>query len=295
VAWARFTRPKETTPLTPVSGLNEAEPCRNFLAPKTVRFYDTAWKFLGTRETLQPILSKITGVNDFEGFKNASIAQKMCWMADRKTTRIEDIAYCMLGLFDVYMPLLYGEGDKAFYRLQLELLRTLEDDSLLAWSFNDEDDQTRSAEVSATMRPFAPSPACFRLSGDIVLFHFDEGGPPLTMTSKGILVKGVLKTRKRFSDELNTGYTHWVALDCGKSRFEKPVNIGLRRVKLDEFERVLEVGGCSLNTERPSPLSLLSGFAVLLTLSSSSAIHFALLHDGGHGGHDAIRVDFYIR
>jgi len=269
---------------------------QELLAPKTARFYDTAWKFLGTRETLQPILSKITGVNDFEGFKNASIAQKMCWMADRKTTRIEDIAYCMLGLFDVYMPLLYGEGEKAFYRLQLELLRTLEDDSLLAWSFNDKDEKTRSAEVYATMRPFAPSPACFRLSGDTVPFHFDEGRPPLTMTPKGILVKGVL--RKQLSDKLDTDYTHWVALNCWKSGSKEPVNIGLRRVKLDEFERVLEVGGCSLDPEALASFLLVFEtifYATSKLFSPRSTKKFTLDHDGDHGDHDAVRADFYIR
>ncbi|KAK4207909.1 heterokaryon incompatibility protein-domain-containing protein [Rhypophila decipiens] len=62
-----------------------------------------------------------------------SNAQKMSWAARRVTTRREDQAYCMLGLFCVNMPLLYGEGEAAFIRLQEEILRKSDDPSLLAF------------------------------------------------------------------------------------------------------------------------------------------------------------------
>lgn len=57
----------------------------------------------------------------------------MSWASDRTATRVEDMAYCLLGLFDVHLPPLYGEGSKAFLRLQLEILRTSDDESLFAW------------------------------------------------------------------------------------------------------------------------------------------------------------------
>ena len=57
----------------------------------------------------------------------------MSWAADRQTTRLEDTAYCLLGLFGVNMPLLYGEGEKAFMRLQLEIIRKSDDESIFAW------------------------------------------------------------------------------------------------------------------------------------------------------------------
>lgn len=56
----------------------------------------------------------------------------MSWAANRETTRPEDTAYCLLGLFDINMPLLYGEGKRAFLRLQEEVLRQSEDDSLFS-------------------------------------------------------------------------------------------------------------------------------------------------------------------
>ena len=46
----------------------------------------------------------------------------MLWAENRKTTRGEDRAYSLLGIFDVYMPLIYAEGEeKAFKRLQEEI------------------------------------------------------------------------------------------------------------------------------------------------------------------------------
>ncbi|KAH7354882.1 hypothetical protein BKA65DRAFT_581488 [Rhexocercosporidium sp. MPI-PUGE-AT-0058] len=57
----------------------------------------------------------------------------MSWAAYRETTRIEDTVYCLLGLFDVNMPLLYGEEEKAFRRLQEEIIRSTADYSIFAW------------------------------------------------------------------------------------------------------------------------------------------------------------------
>ncbi len=65
---------------------------------------------------------------------NFSVAQKLSWASKRKTTRIEDEAYCLLGLFDLNMPLLYGEEEKAFRRLQEEIIRNNTDLSIFAWA-----------------------------------------------------------------------------------------------------------------------------------------------------------------
>jgi hypothetical protein len=65
-----------------------------------------------------------------------SVAQKMKWASNRSTTREEDVAYCLMGLFDVNMPLLYGEGTRAFFRLQKAILEMRSDHSILAFRFN---------------------------------------------------------------------------------------------------------------------------------------------------------------
>ena len=59
----------------------------------------------------------------------------MSWAACRTTTQVEDRAYSLMGLFDVNMPMLYGEGKKAFHRLQLEIICTSNDQSIFAWEY----------------------------------------------------------------------------------------------------------------------------------------------------------------
>jgi len=68
-----------------------------------------------------------------KALSSASIAERMSWLAGRKTKRQEDMAYCMLGIFDINMPLLYGERSKAFIRLQEEIMKVSDDHSIFAW------------------------------------------------------------------------------------------------------------------------------------------------------------------
>ncbi|KAK9772804.1 putative Heterokaryon incompatibility domain-containing protein [Seiridium cardinale] len=58
----------------------------------------------------------------------------MSWAASRVTTRPEDMAYCLLGLFDINMSMLYGEGERAFIRLQEAICGQTNDPSLFAWT-----------------------------------------------------------------------------------------------------------------------------------------------------------------
>lgn len=97
---------------------------QELLAPSKMIFYSSDWHEIGTRESLSSILSAITGVDEVfltkgKPLTSASVAKRMSWAARRETSRPEDIAYCLMGLFQVNMPMLYGEGDKAFIRLQV--------------------------------------------------------------------------------------------------------------------------------------------------------------------------------
>ena len=109
---------------------------QELLAPLEVVFLDSAWVEIGTKRSLRSTLSSITRINEsaLERYRGGdfSVAQKMSWAAGRATTRLEDEAYYLMGLFDVNMPLLYGEGGKAFLRLQQEILKQSDDDSLFA-------------------------------------------------------------------------------------------------------------------------------------------------------------------
>ena len=110
---------------------------QELVAPRHVEFFDRLWSFLGTREELSSRISKITAIatNVLTGqvsMDTLPIAQRLAWAAKRETTRTEDIAYCLLGIFDIQMPILYGEGTKAFIRLQEEIMKQSNDRSLFA-------------------------------------------------------------------------------------------------------------------------------------------------------------------
>ncbi|KAJ5708403.1 heterokaryon incompatibility protein-domain-containing protein [Penicillium malachiteum] len=116
---------------------------QELLAPKKLEFFNKSWHSVGSRRELCDLISDITGIRDIylHGADNiarqpepASVAERMSWAAKRETTRLEDKAYCLLGLFDVHMPLLYGEGDRAFLRLQEEILRSNDDVTIHLWS-----------------------------------------------------------------------------------------------------------------------------------------------------------------
>ncbi|KAH8596197.1 heterokaryon incompatibility protein-domain-containing protein [Bisporella sp. PMI_857] len=110
---------------------------QELIAPASVEFYNFTWQKLGTKESLKDVISEITNIDvamlegvDPEAF---SVAKRMSWASKRTTTRPEDRAYSLLGLFEVNMPLLYGEGERAFIRLQEEIMKHSDDQSLFAW------------------------------------------------------------------------------------------------------------------------------------------------------------------
>ncbi|KAH7156636.1 heterokaryon incompatibility protein-domain-containing protein [Dactylonectria macrodidyma] len=146
---------------------------QELIAPTDVRFFDKNWTFINDRFSLAPLLAKITGIKEIvlrhghesypsrwedhksdnafiayclscgcrwwssiydDGIAQFSIAQRMSWAAKRATTREEDLGYCLFGLFDVNLPLLYGEGARAFTRLQEEIVQRNDDQSILAFN-----------------------------------------------------------------------------------------------------------------------------------------------------------------
>ena len=112
---------------------------QELLEPFNIEFYDVAWNKIGDKKSLSTVIVQVSGIDsiylsDPREIAEASIATRMSWASQRKTTRPEDIAYCLLGLFDVNMALLYGEGArKAFTRLQLEIIKKSYDQSIFAW------------------------------------------------------------------------------------------------------------------------------------------------------------------
>ena len=153
---------------------------QELIAPSTVIFLDSEWQAIGDKSSLQQIISEITGIpGGFllgDDLGHASVAQRMSWASKRETTRIEDTAYCLMGIFGVYMPLLYGEGNRAFIRLQEEIMRIFDDHSLFAW---------RSTEDYGGI--LATSPSAFANSGNIIQINSPNAASrPLVLSSRGI-------------------------------------------------------------------------------------------------------------
>jgi len=147
---------------------------QELLAPAELVFLTSNWAEIGTKTSLATAVSRITRINTKvlrEGnWAGYSVGQKMSWAAGRQTTRLEDEAYCLMGLFDVNMPLLYGEGRKAFLRLQQEIFRVSEDQSIFSWSFHHHDKEM-PLRMSGLM---APSPDFFRDASRVHLLDADE-------------------------------------------------------------------------------------------------------------------------
>lgn len=99
---------------------------QELLAPASVEFYSSQDQHLGNKQSLAGLLYEITGIplpalygQPLETF---SVNERMTWAAERQTTEPEDGAYCLLGIFNIFMPLIYGESkDSALKRLQREV------------------------------------------------------------------------------------------------------------------------------------------------------------------------------
>ena len=110
---------------------------QEMIAPQTLIFYTRDWTAAGNKQQFASAIEAKTGVPRHVvvtgDLSNTSIAQRMSWAAHRQTTRTEDMAYCLLGIFDINMPMLYGEGNRAFLRLQQEIIKTSDDMSIFCW------------------------------------------------------------------------------------------------------------------------------------------------------------------
>ncbi|KAI0451670.1 HET domain-containing protein [Xylaria acuta] len=114
---------------------------QELLAPAKLEFYDSAWNFKGlkTDSLVMRQLFLMTGIRSRKVFQNSNaiqeiaVGERMSWASKRQTKRLEDLAYCLLGIFQVNMPLLYGEGMRAFQRLQEEIIKINTDMSLFCW------------------------------------------------------------------------------------------------------------------------------------------------------------------
>lgn len=168
---------------------------QELLAPVKLQFFDKNWNSIGMKEDHMNTISEITNIDLFAlnggDLRRLSIARRMSWAANRQTTRIEDMAYCLLGVFSINMPLLYGEGAKAFIRLQEEILKISNDQSLFAWKYpiveSYRDEYSEDFKLQGLL---ATTPELFRHSDATSQFYSETTGRAFPVsTNKGVQVE----------------------------------------------------------------------------------------------------------
>lgn len=189
---------------------------QELIAPELVVFLSWRWEVIGTKDRLARVIEAITGVDvDIltrrKALDDVSIARRMSWASNRRTTRPEDEAYSLMGIFGVHMPTIYGEQRDAFIRLQEEIVRRSPDQSIFVWGLGRTltgDVLTHSSagylpvegpaqqEQSANRLLFASSPAAFQHSHDVKRLDVDHLSmrlktriplPMFTLTAHGVL------------------------------------------------------------------------------------------------------------
>lgn len=207
---------------------------QELIAPGKVIFYSSCWDLIGSRDSLGDIISSRTGIAAkflSDGFpmnelRLVSIAQRMSWASTRETTRKEDLAYCLLGIFGINMPLLYGEGQGAFIRLQEEIMRHSDDHTIFAWGLFSKGLSSTTREPQGLL---APAPELFARSDDVVAVETGES-LPFSRTNRGIHIQ------LRVFEE---GTTLYAVLHCRKGHAASLLAIPLRPFPGNVFRRNL--------------------------------------------------------
>ncbi|KAK2758016.1 hypothetical protein FQN54_004422 [Arachnomyces sp. PD_36] len=205
---------------------------QELLAPGELVFFSSDWTEIANRNDLTSEISTITGIDrsflltsnnkDISpnispntlgedvgsapwstsrsgALSRASIAERMSWASTRETTRTEDTAYCLLGIFGIHMPLIYGEGKMAFIRFQEEIMKRYDDHSIFAWGIRSGTRLVRTTKYLATRRGvssrqlpslgfLAESPAEFEGSRNVLPWDSAKISTPFSVTNKGIQI-----------------------------------------------------------------------------------------------------------
>jgi hypothetical protein len=132
---------------------------QELLAPRKLLFFNRDWRAIGDQHTLAQDIQAASKVSrqHLSDFRGASVATKMSWASRRQTSKVEDRAYSLFGVFGVSMFIDYGEREKAFQRLQRTILENFRDESIFAWT---------SGQPSSGL--LAPTPECFAGSANMI-------------------------------------------------------------------------------------------------------------------------------
>ncbi|KAM0288715.1 hypothetical protein ACHAO9_006777 [Fusarium lateritium] len=184
------------------------------------KWYSEAVNYLGSKQELAGPIEEVTGIaapylTGEQDFRIACIAAKMSWAADRETTKEEDMAYSLFGIFNLHLPVQYGEGKAAFLRLE-DALIAKNDESLFAWKMP-LDGPGSSYQIvldnTVDLGPdewglLAPSPKWYKHCGKMTIQHKktvmrQRGG--FSRTPQGI--SGPISKRNHYVTAVLTGLT----------------------------------------------------------------------------------------
>ncbi|KAK4168308.1 heterokaryon incompatibility protein-domain-containing protein [Cladorrhinum sp. PSN259] len=180
---------------------------QELIAPPEILFYDRGWVMRGTGQDLQTQIADRTGIppgvlsGDVQ-LEEISVCERMSWAAHRRTTRPEDAAYCLLGIFGVNMPMIYGEGQNAFRRLQEQIMQRSNDLTVLAWGLDSRFIPPHDGGMELMGRGFpllAQSPNVFNRHKMAITsitalnaLRGAEFNPEFAMTNKGLRITSCL-------------------------------------------------------------------------------------------------------
>lgn len=194
----------------------------------------------------------------------------MSWAEGRETTVPEDRAYSLMGIFDVNMPLIYGEGGtKAFRRLQEEIARMSSDLSIVAWDPSD----SSCSQANKALDAFASRPDEFVAYKDMVPSYQSQH---FTRTNKGIemetILWRVLCEDKKERLMLPIGKQRNGKLDVGIILRKVGHNVYVRRGTMRPFAEEQVISSTRKSTFYVVSPSISTGYDYILNTSRERAI-----------------------
>ena len=152
---------------------------QELLDTKEMEILDARWNHIGSRKNLRKQIVAATNILPIylNNFRIAGIAAKLSWASERETEEEEDRVYSLFGLFGVSIDVRYGEGGRsAFLRLQEEIIKNSQDESIFAWTSN-------RYESSGLLAPWLD---CFKHSGDVFYHTRHRPRGPYRLTNQGL-------------------------------------------------------------------------------------------------------------
>ncbi|PPJ55631.1 hypothetical protein CBER1_03752 [Cercospora berteroae] len=227
---------------------------QELIAPSELIFYDKNWNRVGSKtfSAICSMVSERTGISEDilsapGTLQSVSVAQRMSWAADRRTTRPEDKAYCLMGIFQVNMPMLYGEGAvNAFHRLQEQIMKESNDHSIFAWT------ASVGRDVTGRHGLLADSPDAFAERSNIIGYADWEDEQPFQPSNRGLRINFHLTP-------VGDG-TYYAALNCPIPSPQRGY-FGFTCIKLEkldsginQYSRVQceQIFGLEVRSNRPS-------------------------------------------